>query len=713
MVNLVQGKQRKKNTLSSHLLGAGASNPVKTLTRRVRRSPFLNRGYRPLYQSLVTDPTYNQYSVSYMRMQQSINRTALALGIAILGELFFQPLLYVAIVIVLIRFMQIPRRAFAKLRQGVLDVDLISSLTVFTGIISGYVVVTSFVALVFFYALRATLRVKGDVQSQMINVFKQQPLFVWVLQDGEEFELPFRALQAGDVVVVNAGGVIPVDGTVADGYAAVDQQALTGESQPVERGIGEPVLASTVVLSGKLYITVERAGADTKVAQIGQILNESVKKKSEVMLKAEDISDRSVPPTLLASAAVFPFVGLTGSFALLTSHFRKRPALFASVLLLNYFSILSDKRILVKDGRALDVLADVDTLVFDKTGTLTTTQPHVYAIHTHNGYTQDEVLRLAAAAEERQNHPIALAILQAAEMRGLAVPVVENVAYELGFGLNVSIEGHRLKVGSHRFIEREGIHTPPHIAEAEALAYNDGNTMIMVALDDRLIGAIELMPTLRPEARAVIDRLHELGIKETIIISGDHEQPTRKLADVLGIDGYYAETLPQQKASIIEELIAQGRTVCYVGDGINDAIALQTAQVSVSLSGASTVATDAAQVILLDESLGQLPTFFEFGLEYARISKRLVWGIVGLGTVGMSMAVLPSAVTLSVIVTLISLGGGLTYSVSPMLRYRWQKVQSRMLADAVSQHVQALQEQQADAQLERPRQRLSKPANGQ
>ncbi len=679
MLNPIKSLRKPRADLARQLTAPSTrSRPsVNRALQRVRRSPFLNPRYRTLSEQLITDPTYNQYSASYLRMTQSINRSLLALSIAIVGELFYPPLLLVAIGIVLYRFIQIPLRALHKLRQGEFDVDLISSVTVFAGILSGYVVVTSFVALVFFYALRATLRVKGDIQSQMVNVFKQQPLFVWVLQDGEERERPFRALQAGDVVVVSAGNVIPADGRVIDGYAAVDQQALTGESQPTERGIGETVFASTVVISGKLYIDVASAGEDTKVAQIGRILNQSVKKKSEVMLKSETISNRSVLPTLLVAAALLPFVSLAGSFALLTSHFRKRPSLFVSVLLLNYFSILSQNRILVKDGRALDVLADVDTLVFDKTGTLTTTQPHVYDVHTVGDYTQDEVLRLAAAAEQRQNHPIALAILEAAEVRGVTVPKIESVNYEIGFGLDVALAGQHLRVGSHRFIERENIAIPPHIAEAEAQAHSDGNTLILVALGDRLIGGLELMSTLRPEARDVVAELHQLGIKETIIISGDHEQPTRNLSQRIGIDTYYAETLPQEKATIIEALIAQGRVVCYVGDGINDAIALQTAQVSVSLSGASTVATDAAQVILLDESLAQLPTFFVYGREYDRLSNGLVYTIIGLGVVGMSTAVLPAAITYSVAITVLSLGFGLAGSTAPLFFYMRRKAREQ------------------------------------
>lgn len=649
------------------------SSALANVRRRVRRMPFFKRRAQRLTDQLVYDPTFNQYSVAQQRLETSIQRTSVAFWLAVAG-LVVTPLNWLAIALLIYGFSNRFFLSLQKVRRGIFDVDLISSVTIATGLLSGNVLVATIVAGVFFRALRVTLRVKGDTQNQMINVFKEQPMFVWLLEDGEEIKTPFSILEKDDIVVVPAGSVIPVDGVVEQGFAAIDERALTGESQPVERGVGEPVLASTVVLSGKLYVRVEKAGDDTKVAQIGNILNASVKRKSEVMLKSEQMAEDSVLPTLLASAVVIPFVGLTGSFALLTSHFRKRPSLFASVVLLNYFSILSNNRILVKDGRALDVLADVDTVVFDKTGTLTIAQPLLHEVHVCGDVGEDDILRMAAAAEDRQSHPVALAIIRAAQDRGLDIPEVDHVEYELGFGLYVTIGHDKLHVGSRRFIDREGIGVPHHIDHMQDMAHQDGHSVIMVALNGKLIGALELIPQLRPEARQVIESLRAFGVKETYIISGDHEQPTRKLARELDIDHYYAETLPEQKASIIQELVDQGRVVCYIGDGINDAIALQTAQVSISMSGASSVATDAAQIILLDESLGQLPLFFQYGRQYDRVASTVLYWTVGLGVAGMGAAVFPAGLAYSVILSLTSLGTGLAMSMAPLTYYHWQQL---------------------------------------
>ncbi|NDJ60279.1 MAG: heavy metal translocating P-type ATPase [Chloroflexi bacterium] len=647
------------------------------LVRRARRSSILNPRYNKLSTQLTTDPLYNEYNVMYQRTRSSVIRLSTAAALGLIGDLFFPPLSWVAIGIILYGFYTIPKRGFIVLiKHRRFTVDLISTFSVLAGLFSGYVTLSAVIALIAFSAVRVMNRVKGETQAQVVNVFKHQPMFVWVLEGDQEIEIPFRALQTEDVVIVTAGNTIPVDGIIADGFAAIDQQALTGEAQPVEKGIGEEVLASTVVISGKLYITVVRAGEDTKVAQIGTILNQSIRRKSETQLRAERFADRTVLPTVVAASLLLPFAGLAGSFAFLTGHFRRLPALMVALAAMNYIRILTDNRILVKDGRALDSLPEVDTLVFDKTGTLTITQPHLEAVHPCADYSAAEILRLAAAAEHRQMHPIALAILEAAAQQQLDIPPVDDIHYELGFGLNVTINSQRIRVGSRRFMERESIAVPEDIDALQDSAQREGSTIVMVAVDDTLIGAIELVPTVRPEARAIIEELRLFGIKETYIISGDHEQPTRKLAHDLGIDHYYAETLPEQKASIIEDLIAQGRTVCYIGDGINDAIALQTAQVSISLSGASTVATDSAQVILMDEHLERLPTFFTYGYQYGQLSRSLLYGMVGLGVVGMTGALLPFGVAFAFTVNISNLLGGMAVAMTPLLRYEWEKARA-------------------------------------
>ena len=248
----------------------------------------------------------------------------------------------------------------------------------------------------------------------------------------------------------------------------------------------------------------------------------------------------------------------------------------------------------------------MDTVVFDKTGTLTDEQPHVTQIHPWGDYEENEILRYAAAAEYTQTHPIAQAILQEARTRDVYIPAIDEATYRIGYGLTVTADSRPVHVGSFRFMEMEEIFIPPSIREVQAVCHNQGHSLVLVAMDYQVVGAIELHAAVRPEAKAMIQGLRQRNIKHIYIISGDHDTPTQKLATALGIDHYFPETLPESKADLIEQLQQEGRSVCYIGDGINDAIALKKAEVSISFRGASTIAMDTAQVILMDQSLNQL-----------------------------------------------------------------------------------------------------------
>ena len=287
---------------------------------------------------------------------------------------------------------------------------------------------------------------------------------------------------------------------------------------------------------------------------------------------------------------------------------------------------------MIKDGRSLELLKQVDTVIFDKTGTLTLEQPQIETIHVaeelETGVSADTVLSVAAAAEQRQHHPIAKAILSAAEERGLPLPVISDAHYEVGYGLRVSLENENastlssdtptlVRVGSMRFMEMESLNIPDELMTAEAAGHELGHSFVMVAIGDQLVGAIELRPTIRPGTREVIEALHQRNLK-TAIISGDQEAPTRALAGELGIERYFANVLPEEKAAFVAQLQEEGQTVCFVGDGINDAIALKKAEVSVSLRGATTIATDMAQIVLMDQSLQHLPTIFDLSHKLER-----------------------------------------------------------------------------------------------
>jgi len=449
-------------------------------------------------------------------------------------------------------------------------------------------------------------RTEDNSKKLLLGAFGKQPRYVWLLKDGIEIEMPLDRLEKGDVVVVHTGEMVPVDGIIIEGLAMIDQHALTGESTPAEKGVGDRVFASTVMVAGKVHVAVEKSGSETATARIAQILNDSAGYKLAKQHKGEQIADKVVLPTLGLGGLALATLGPTGAVAVVNSDLGTGIRMAAPLAMLSTLALCAQKGVLVKDGRALDLLCEVDTVLFDKTGTLTRERPEVGRVIAANGFRPLQILRLAAAAERRFHHPVALAILQKAAEQGLHLPLTDATQYKVGYGITVGIDGHRVRVGSRRFMQLEGVPMTREVEDALDELHREGHTMVMVAIDDQLGGALELRASIRPEVRGIVQGLRERDISHIAIISGDHEAPTRRLAEELGMDRYFAQVLPADKADYVEKLQREGRKVCFVGDGINDAIALKKANVSISLRGATSIATDTAHVVFMEQSLGKL-----------------------------------------------------------------------------------------------------------
>ena len=449
-------------------------------------------------------------------------------------------------------------------------------------------------------------KTEDNSKKMLLNAFGKQARTVWLVKDGVELEVPLDKVIQGDLVAVHTGDMVPVDGHVVEGMAMVDQHALTGESTPAEKGIGDRVYASTILVAGKIFVSVEQAGSETASAKISQILNDTAGYKLTSQNKGEKLADRAVIPTLAVSGLAFSTLGPFAGVAVLNSDLGTGIRMAAPLAMLSSLTLCAQKGILVKDGRALELMNEIDTVLFDKTGTLTRERPEVGDIVTANDFQPEDILRYAAAAERKFHHPIALAILHKAEELKLTLPPTDDTQYKVGFGISVGVEGKNIRVGSRRYLEMEGIAIPAEIDEKLDAVHQDGDTMVMVAIDQQLGGALELRAALRPEVKEIIKGLRERGIKHLAIISGDHEAPTRKLAEELGMDRYFAQVLPADKAAYVEQLQAEGKKVCFVGDGINDSIALKKANVSISLRGATTIATDTAHIVFMEQGLGKL-----------------------------------------------------------------------------------------------------------
>ncbi len=482
-------------------------------------------------------------------------------------------------------------------------------------LVTGLWMVMALNQFLFAIALKLLNRVKQQSRQQLVGMFVQTPTSVWVLQDTVEIETKLKDLQADSIVVVHAGEVIPVDGVILQGSALIDQRALTGESQPAEKQIGDEVFASTLLLSGQVQLRVQNTGQFTVAARIGEMLEKTAGYKNQHEFQAEQFANRSVAPTLLLSIAALPVSGISGSIGVLWSCLGYNMRITSPMSVMNFLSTASHHQILIKDGRVLDTLPQIDTVVFDKTGTLTEEEPELYQIHCFTEHTEALLLSYAAAVEYRQTHPIARAILAAAATQGLLLPGSQDSHCKLGYGIEASIGEQRVHLGSYRFMQHSGIPIPDVTHTIQTAAETAGHSLVMLSIDGVLAGALELRPQIRPSTYSVIQALKQQGI-HTCILSGDHESPTRHLSEILGIDQYFADTLPEQKAAVIQKLQDEGRKVCFVGDGINDAIALKQANISVSLSGATRAATDTAQIILMDADLAHLVSLLDMGQQF-------------------------------------------------------------------------------------------------
>lgn len=449
-------------------------------------------------------------------------------------------------------------------------------------------------------------KTEDNSKKMLLSAFGKQPRFVWLVQDGVEIEVSLDKVNAGDIVVAHTGDMVPVDGHVVEGMAMIDQQALTGESTPAEKGVGDRVFASTIMVAGKIFISVEKAGSETASAKISQILNDTAGHKLTSQNKGERLADTAVPPTLAVGGLAMATLGLPAAVAVLNSDLGTGIRMAAPLAMLSTLALCAQKGILVKDGRALELMGEIDTVLFDKTGTLTRERPEVGRIIASNGYSEKDILMFAATAEQKFHHPIAMAILHKAEELGVALAKTDDTQYKVGYGISVVINGHTVRVGSKRYLEMEGIPLTPEVEAVLDQAHLEGYTMVMVGVDGQLGGALELQASVRPEVRDIVAGLRARGTKHLAIISGDHEAPTAKLAKDLGMDIHFAQVLPADKADYVEKLQKEGKKVCFVGDGINDSIALKQADVSISLRGATSIATDTAQIVFMEQGLGKL-----------------------------------------------------------------------------------------------------------
>ncbi len=601
------------------------------------------------------------------QLKEYLMTASAGLATAVVGEFFLPILLLPAVALILYSCVPI----FESLHQAFTEKKFKSSIVDVIAMVGAlsmrYYVASAATCVVYLVAQRLLLETEDQSKQQMMNVFANQPRTVWLFKEGIEIEIAFEQVAVGDILVVHTGELIPIDGIIIDGNASIDQRIMTGEAQPIEGQVGDSVLAGTMLVSGKLLVQVEHCGESTAAAKITHILRNTSDFRASVEAKSQQLSDRLVIPTLATGALGLVALGPVSSIALISCNFSEIIRVTAPIGVLNFLKLATEQGILIKDGRSLELLSDVDTVVFDKTGTLTLEQPHIGLIHSWSNYSEDQVLVFAAAAEFKQTHPIARAILQAARERQLDVPLIENAKYDIGYGIKVELQQQIVQVGSYRFMALLEIEMSLAAHDLQADSDANGHSAVYIAVDGKLIGAVELHVTVRPEAQTVIEQLQKRGLT-LYILSGDQEKPTQQLAETLGIDHYFAQTLPENKARRIEALQQQGKSVCFIGDGINDTIALKKAHVSISLQGASNAAMDSAGIILMEKNLAQLPKLFDLSEGLSdnikhSFASALIPGVIGIGGVFLFHFGIYS----SLLLYISSLGVGTANAMKPLL----------------------------------------------
>lgn len=440
-------------------------------------------------------------------------------------------------------------------------------------------------------------------RSMSLNVGK-----VWMLQNGQEILVPASEIQAEDQVVIHVGNVIPFDGVVTDGDAMVNQASLTGESLPVHKYTNGYVYAGTVVEEGELTVCVREVGGSGRYDKIVSMIEESEKLKSSLESKAEHLADRLVPYTFAGTALTWLLTrNATKAISVLMVDFSCALKLAMPVSVLSAIREASVYGLTVKGGKYLEAVAEADTIVFDKTGTLTKACPTVVDVISFNGEAPDELLRIAACLEEHFPHSMAKAVVDAAKAKRLGHDEMHSkVEYLVAHGISSKIEGKKVIIGSHHFVFEDEACTIPAGMQHKFEMLPSGCSHLYLAIENELAAVICIEDPLRQEAAEVIRSLKDSGISKVVMMTGDSERTACEIARMVGVDEYYSEVLPEDKAGFIEKEKAAGKKVIMIGDGVNDSPALSAADVGIAISDGAEIAREIADITVSGDNLYQV-----------------------------------------------------------------------------------------------------------
>ena len=445
-------------------------------------------------------------------------------------------------------------------------------------------------------------------RSMSLNVSK-----VWLITEDSEVQVGTDEIKPGDRVRIHMGTVIPFDGIVTEGEAMVNEASLTGESMPVAKHESSYVYAGTVMEEGELTIRVKETSGSTKFEKIVTMIEETEKLKSAVESKAEHLADRLVPYTLAGTALTYALTrNVTKALSILMVDFSCALKLAMPISVLAAIREANAHHITVKGGKFLEAVAEADTIVFDKTGTLTKAQPTVVDVVSFNGDSKENLLRLAACMEEHFPHSMAKAVMDAAKERGLTHEEMHSkVEYIVAHGISTMVDGRKTIIGSHHFVFEDEKCTIPVGKEELFRNLPEEYSHLYLGIEGKLAAVICIEDPLRPEAPEVVKALRKAGFTQIVMMTGDSDRTAKAIAARVGVDKYYSEVLPEDKAKFVEEAKAQGRKVLMVGDGINDSPALSAADVGIAISDGAELAREIADITIGADDLSVMVTLKE------------------------------------------------------------------------------------------------------
>lgn len=440
-------------------------------------------------------------------------------------------------------------------------------------------------------------------RSMSLNVGK-----VWLVKDGQEILVPSDEIEAGDNVRIRVGNVIPFDGEVVSGEAMVNQASMTGESMPVRKGESAVVYAGTVVEEGEITISVRSTNGGSKYENIVHMIEESEKLKSSVESKASHLADQLVPYSLAGTALTYLFTrNVTKALSILMVDYSCALKLSMPLSVLSAINEAGTYNVTVKGGKYMEAIAEADTIVFDKTGTLTKAEPTVKQVVSFNGLGEDELLRIAACLEEHFPHSMAKAVVGAARNKNLVHEEMHSkVEYIVAHGISSQIEGRKVVIGSYHFVFEDEKCIIPDDKKELFDGLPDEYSRLYMAIENELAAVICIEDPIREEAADIIKKLKEAGIKKAVMMTGDSERTAKAVAAKIGVDEYYSEVLPEDKAKFVEKEKSLGHKVIMVGDGINDSPALSAADVGIAISDGAELAREIADVTVEGNDLYEL-----------------------------------------------------------------------------------------------------------